>query len=95
VNAMLNSAVGQLAIGELAASETERIAREQNLLWIDFSKIPLVGYRTEDKKANGRNYKRGQEIAIYPLGVALPEGIQIATFDPEHLYITCKLQSKL
>lgn len=78
VNAMLNAAVAQLSLAQMAAERAESLALIQNFRWIEETDIPMVGFRTATK---GDGKERGKEIAIKP-----------GEFDPNYLYLTVKLE---
>lgn len=88
VNAMLEAALTQLALGQNAAERAETLAFYQMFQWIDFSEIPLVAYR---KKGDGKEKKPGQELVIQPGYTG--ENTGIATFDLDFLYLDVRLQS--
>lgn len=77
VNAMLNAAVAQLSLAQMAAERAETLAFKQNFMWIDATNIPMVGFRRYTKS---EDKKRGQEIKISK-----------DMFDPQYLYISVKL----
>jgi len=83
VTAMLKGAAAQLAIGEMTASEAERLAYIQNFLWIDYTDNPFIAYRASDKEMSGNTYKRGSEIAIYP-PKARPQTLKASTSAGRH-----------
>ena len=77
VNAMLNAAVAQLSLAQMAAERAETLALIQNFMWIDATNIPMVGFRRNTKN----EYKKsGQELKITK-----------DMFDPQYLYVTVKL----
>lgn len=77
VNAMLNAAVAQLGLAQMAAERAETLALVQSFRWIDETEIPMVGFRTSTKS---ENKPRGQEISIKP-----------EDFDTDYLYLSVKL----
>lgn len=77
VNAMLNAAVAQLALAQMAAERAETLALLQNFRWIEETEIPMVGFRRYTK---GEGAKRGQEISI-----------KKGDFDTRYLYLSVKL----
>jgi hypothetical protein len=78
VNAMLNAAVAQLSLAQMAAERAETLAMIQNFRWIDETEIPMVGFRVTTR---GENSKRGKEISIKP-----------GDFDVNYLYLTVTLK---
>jgi hypothetical protein len=78
VNAMLNAAVAQLSLAQIAAERAESLALIQNFRWIDETDIPMVGFRYNHK---GENKEKGREISI-----------KKGDFDPDYLYLTVKLE---
>lgn len=77
VNAMLNAAIAQLALSQMAAERAETMAIIQNFRWIDETEIPMVSFRENVK---GEYKKRGQELAI-----------KKGMFDPQYLYVKMTL----
>jgi hypothetical protein len=77
VNAMLNAAIAQLSLAQMAVERAETLAMIQNFRWIEETDIPMVGFRTSTKNDN---IKRGQEISIKPDDI-----------DSDYLYISVKL----
>lgn len=77
VNAMLNAAVAQLSLAQMAAERAETLAFIQNFMWIDATDIPMVGFRTTTKS---EKKKKGAEISINK-----------EDFDPNYLYVSVKL----
>jgi hypothetical protein len=77
VNAMLNAAVAQLSLAQMAAERAETLAMLQNFRWIEETGIPMVGFR---QYAKGENKPRGQEISIGG-----------SDFDADYLYLQVKL----
>ena len=77
VNAMINAALSQLALSQMAVERAEEEAFYQNFQWIEFSEIPMAGYRKEEK---GEHKRKGGELSI-----------KSGEFDLEYLYITVKL----
>lgn len=78
VNAMLNAAIAQLSLAQMAAERAESLALIQNFRWIDETDIPMVGFRQVGK---GEGKERGKEISI-----------KKGEFDPDYLYLTVKLE---
>jgi hypothetical protein len=78
VNAMLNAAIAQLSLAQLAAERAESLALIQNFRWIDETDIPMVGFRQYGK---GEGKERGAEVKI-----------EKGDFDPDYLYLSVKLE---
>lgn len=77
VNAMLNAAVAQLSLAQMAAERAETLALTQCFDWIDETEIPMVGFRPYTK---GDGKERGKEISI-----------KKGDFDLQYLYLNVKL----
>lgn len=88
VNAMLEAAVTQLALGQNAAERAETLAFYQMFQWIEFSRIPLVAYRTRDK---GAEKPAGQELIIRANYTG--DNPAVSTFDLDQLYLEVRLKS--
>lgn len=77
VNAMLNAAIAQLSLAQMAAERAETNALVQNFRWIEETEIPMVAFR---ENTRGETRKRGQEIAV-----------KKGMFDCEYLYVKVTL----
>lgn len=77
VNAMLNAAIAQLSLAQMAAERAETMAMMQHFMWIDATEVPMVGFRDMTKSDSK---KRGQEISI-----------KKGDFDLQYLYVQVKL----
>lgn len=67
VNQIVQMALGQLAPAKQVAEDAESRAFYQMFQWIEHSKIPLIGYRTDNRDSQtGMAMRRGEPVGIFP-----------------------------
>lgn len=105
VNQIVQMALGQLGPAKLVAEEAEAKGFFQMFEWIEYSKIPLIAYRSSDKNgATGDTMRKGEEIAIFPGAAREPDEFMTPEqernfrrriyFDLDYLYIDVSMNSQ-